>query len=126
LHPDHTLGIPAFIISNWVKGRTELQIYGPKGVRKIAYGALDIYAEGIAEHQRSGANHLGEIIMEVTDMHTSSRALGAIASEAQPKLLVLTHQMMFSGTEPADVIGEIREAGFMGDVVYANDMDVFE
>ena len=210
LHPDHTLGIPAFIISNWVKGRTELlQIYGPKGIRKLVYGVLDSYAAGIAEHQRSGANALGEILLEVTEheagliytdervsveafrvqhgeletyglkfvtsdkvivfssdtcpvpilvekargcdilvhevcceagtvdlppswhhyfstMHTMGRALGEIASEAEPKLLVLTHQMMYGGTQEADVLREIREGGFTGNVVYANDMDVFE
>ncbi|MGB0387343.1 MAG: MBL fold metallo-hydrolase [Ardenticatenaceae bacterium] len=210
LHPDHTLGIPAFIISNWVKGRTEpLQIYGPKGIRKIAFGALDMFAEGIAEHRRSGANPLGDIPLEVTEyeegiiysdervsveafsvqhggleayglkfvtpdkvvvfsgdtcpvplltekargcdilvhgvyceagmidlppswahyfstMHTAGRALGAIANEAQPKLLLLTHQIMFGGTQAADVLREIREGGFTGEVVYANDMDVFE
>ena len=45
---------------------------------------------------------------------------------AQPKLLLLTHQMMFGGTQPSDVLHEIREGGFTGNVVYANDMDVFE
>lgn len=210
LHPDHTLGIPAFIISNWVKGRTEpLKIFGPKGISKIANGCLEMFAEGIAEHQSSGANPLGEIPLEVTEheeghiysddriaveafrvhhgglesyglkfitpdksvvfsgdtcalpimaemarscdvlvhgvfceaglanlppswpdyfstMHTSGRALGAIAKEAQPKLLVLTHQVMMDGVEAADVLSEIREGGFTGDVVYANDMDVFD
>ncbi|MFT5194097.1 MAG: ribonuclease BN (tRNA processing enzyme) [Cellvibrionaceae bacterium] len=210
LHPDHTLGIPAFIISNWVKGRTEtLQIYGPKGIAKIAKGTLDMFAEGIEEHKQSGSNPLGEIALEVIEhedgiiytdervsveafrvdhggletyglkfvtpdkvvvfsadtcalpimaemakgcdmlvhsaycqaglkklppswdhyfatMHTSGKALGAIANQAQPKLLVLTHQIMFNGMEPADLIKEVREGGFTGKVVYANDMDVFE
>ena len=68
LHPDHTLGIPAFIISNWVKGRTEpLRIFGPKGVAKIAYGALDMFAEGIEEHRRSGANPVGDILLTVSE-----------------------------------------------------------
>ena len=199
LHPDHTLGIPAFIISNWVKGRKKpLQIYGPKGIRKIAYGTLDMFAIGIAEHRRSGANLLGEIALEVVEyqagliytdervsveafrvehgnletyglkfmtadksfvfsadtqpvpimaekakgcdvlvhsvycqsglttlppswdqyfstMHTSGRALGAIAAKAQPKRLVLTHQIMYEGAEPTDVIREIREGGFAGE-----------
>lgn len=210
LHPDHTLGIPAFIISNWVKGRTEtLKIYGPKGISKIAYGALDMFAEGIAEHRRSGANPLGDIPLEVTEheagiiytdervsveafrvhhgsletyglkfvtpdkvvvfssdtspvpimvdkargcdvlvhsayceaglvgkppswphyfstMHTSGRALGMLAKEAQPKRVVLTHQIMFGNAEPEDLLREIREGGFTGEVVYANDMDVFD
>ncbi len=59
-------------------------------------------------------------------MHTSGQALGKIAAEAQPQLLVLTHQIMFGNTQEADVLREIREGGFMGEVVYANDMDVIE
>lgn len=210
LHPDHTLGIPDFIIGNWVKGRKEtLKIFGPKGVSKIVYGTLDMFADGIAEHRNSGANPLGDILLEVTEheegliysddlvsveafrvqhggletyglkfitpdktvvfsadtralpimvekardcdvlvhsvfcesglvnlppswpgyfstMHTSGRSLGAIAKEAQPKLLLLSHQSMFGDSQEEDVIREIREGGFEGDVVYANDMDVFE
>ncbi|MEM7536148.1 MAG: MBL fold metallo-hydrolase [Chloroflexota bacterium] len=210
LHPDHTLGIPAFIISNWVKGRSEtLRIFGPKGIGKIAHGSLDMFAEGIAEHQRSGSIPLGDISLEVVEhkdgiiytdervsveafpvdhggletyglkfvtpdkvvvfsadtiavpimaekakecdalvhsvycqsgltelppswdayfstMHTSARALGAIAAEAQPKLLVFTHQIIYKGVGPDDVFREIREGGFTGEVAYANDMDVFE
>lgn len=210
LHPDHTLGIPAFIIGNWIKGRTEpVQIYGPQGISKIAYGTLDMFAAGIAEHQKSGANPLGEIALEVTEheegviynddlvtveafrvqhggletyglkfvtadhsivfssdtaalpimaekahncdvlvhsaycqtgmdalppswdgyfssMHTPGRALGKIAAKAEPKRLVLTHQMIYGGAQPADLIREIREGGYNGEIAYANDMDLFE
>lgn len=209
LHPDHTLGIPAFIISNWVKGRKELKIFGPKGVGKIAYGALDMFAEGIAEHMDGGANVLDDIQLEVTEheagviytdelvsveafpvkhggletyglkfvtpdkvvvfsadtaavpimeemargcdalvhsvfaeaglenlgaswpayfsrMHTSARALGAIAKAAQPKVLVLNHQMTYGGGKTADILNEIREGGFTGKTIYANDMDIIE
>ncbi|MEM7800575.1 MAG: MBL fold metallo-hydrolase [Chloroflexota bacterium] len=210
LHPDHTLGIPAFIISNWIKGRAKpLQVYGPKGIEKIVFGTLDMFAEGIAEHKQHGANALEDIRLEVTGieegeiyadervtveafpvehgtletyglkfvtpdktvvfsadtapvpimvekakgcdmlvhsvyceagvngmppswqayfslMHTSAPALGKIANEAQPKLLVLTHQMEYAGTTKEDLIQEIRDGGFTGEIAYANDMDVFE
>ena len=55
--------------------------------------------------------------------HTSSRQLGAIASRAQPRLLVLYHQLMWSSSED-DLLKEVR-AAFSGNVVSAKDLDVF-
>lgn len=56
--------------------------------------------------------------------HTSSRELAALAQKAQPKLLVLYHQLLWGAT-PEDVLQEIREAGYLGKVVFGNDLDVF-
>jgi ribonuclease BN (tRNA processing enzyme) len=55
--------------------------------------------------------------------HTSARELGAIASRAQPALLVLYHQLMWSSTEEA-LLEEVRSA-YDGKVVSAHDLDVF-
>lgn len=210
LHADHTTGLPALIIGDWMKGRVApLRIYGPKGTRKLAAGILDIYAIGIDEHQYRGTRELPDIVLQTTEItegiiyedklvtveaflvqhgqlevyglkfvtpdkvvvfssdtcalpimvekakgcdilvheayceagmaaipqrwqdyfatvHTSGHALGKIAQEAQPKLLVLTHQIMFGGTEPAELIREIRGGGFTGEIAYGNDLDMFE
>jgi len=56
--------------------------------------------------------------------HTSSRELAEIALKAQPKLLVLYHQLLWGAT-PEDVLAEIRAAGYQGKVVFGNDLDVF-
>jgi len=55
--------------------------------------------------------------------HTSGVQLGELAARARPKLLVLTHQLLWGATEE-QLLEEIR-ANFDGEVVYANDLDVF-
>jgi len=55
--------------------------------------------------------------------HTSGPALGRIASQANPKLLVLTHQLLWGAT-PEELLAEVR-SGFSGPIVYGKDLDVF-
>lgn len=55
--------------------------------------------------------------------HTSAPDLGRIAARARPGLLVLYHQLLWSGTE-GDVLADIR-AGFSGRVVFGNDLEVY-
>ena len=55
--------------------------------------------------------------------HTSAPDLGRIAARARPGLLVLYHQLLWSGTEQ-DVLADIRRS-FTGRVVYGNDLDVY-
>jgi ribonuclease BN (tRNA processing enzyme) len=55
--------------------------------------------------------------------HTSARQLGAIAARAQPELLVLYHQLIWSSTEE-ELLKEVRSA-YDGKVVSAHDLDVF-
>jgi ribonuclease BN (tRNA processing enzyme) len=55
--------------------------------------------------------------------HTSSRQLGEIASRAQPGLLVLYHQLLWTATEE-ELLKEVRSV-YKGKVVSAHDLDVF-
>jgi ribonuclease BN (tRNA processing enzyme) len=55
--------------------------------------------------------------------HTSTRELGAIASRAQPRLLVLYHQLIWNSTED-QLLAEVRSA-YEGNVVSAHDLDIF-
>lgn len=55
--------------------------------------------------------------------HTSGYELGELASRARPKLLVLTHQLLWGAT-PEELLVEVRSR-FSGEVVYGNDLDVF-
>jgi ribonuclease BN (tRNA processing enzyme) len=55
--------------------------------------------------------------------HTSTRQLGAIATRAQPGLLVLYHQLIWSSTEE-DLLKEVQSA-YNGKVVSAHDLDVY-
>jgi len=56
--------------------------------------------------------------------HTSTVELAELVQRAQPKLLVLYHQLYW-GTDDAGLLREIREAGYTGDVVSASDLDIF-
>jgi ribonuclease BN (tRNA processing enzyme) len=55
--------------------------------------------------------------------HTSSRQLGAIAAKAQPGVLVLYHQLIWSSTDD-ELLKEIGSV-YDGKVVSAKDLDVF-
>jgi len=62
--------------------------------------------------------------------HTTTTELADIAREAKPKLLVLYHQLYEIGDAAtdadADLVAEIRAAGYDGEIVSAKDFDVFE
>jgi len=58
-------------------------------------------------------------------VHTSGVELAQIASQVNPGLLVLNHQMIFGGLTDADLIQEIRDAGYTGELVSGKDLDVF-
>jgi len=55
--------------------------------------------------------------------HTLGHELAELAAEAQPGLLVLTHQL-FQGVSDTDLLREVRE-GYSGPVVSAKDLDIF-
>jgi ribonuclease BN (tRNA processing enzyme) len=55
--------------------------------------------------------------------HTSAPDLGRLAARARPTLLVLYHQLLWTGTEQ-DVLADIRR-NFHGRVVYGNDLEVY-
>jgi len=55
--------------------------------------------------------------------HTSGPELGRLAAEAEPGLLVLTHQLLWGAT-PDELLAEVRSE-FSGAVVYVKDLVVF-
>jgi ribonuclease Z len=55
--------------------------------------------------------------------HTNTRELGALATRARPRLLILYHQV-FMGKRPADLVRQVA-ATFRGPVMSARDLDVY-
>jgi ribonuclease BN (tRNA processing enzyme) len=55
--------------------------------------------------------------------HTSAVQLGQLAARARPKLLVLTHTLLW-GSTPDELVAEVK-SGFDGNVVYGQDLDVY-
>jgi ribonuclease BN (tRNA processing enzyme) len=58
------------------------------------------------------------------DAHTSATELAALASKARPKLLLLTHLMLWGAATVDDLLGEIR-AGYAGMVIAGKDLGVY-
>ena len=58
-----------------------------------------------------------------SNAHTSATQLGDIATRAQPKLLILYHQLFFGSTEEK-LLSEVRSR-FSGRVVSAHDLEVY-
>jgi len=209
LHSDHTLGLPDLMLSPWVLDRTApLEIYGPKGIERMAKHILDAYREDIqirlhggepsnktgykanahairpgvvyrdenvkvtgfrVPHGKwpeaygyrfdtadrsiviSGDTTFSEAVAQVCNgcdvlihevisstglakrkpewqnyhnaYHTSSKDLGAVATKARPKLLILYHQL-FSGVSEEALLAEVR-AVYAGKVVSARDLEVY-
>jgi ribonuclease BN (tRNA processing enzyme) len=56
--------------------------------------------------------------------HTSAPDLGRLASRARPKLLILTHQLLWGAT-PEELLDEVQST-FSGPVVYGRDLQVYD
>ena len=78
-------------------------------------------------HEAYSAAMLGEATPSMkayhSRHHTSGIELGKIAAAAKPKLLVLTHELLWGATE-ASLVGEIRQ-NWDGEIAFGNDMDVY-
>lgn len=55
--------------------------------------------------------------------HTSSEQLSSIAVKVKPKLLILTHEILFGSTKEG-MLKEVK-SHYDGEVVYGNDLDIF-
>jgi ribonuclease Z len=47
LHSDHTAGYPDLILTPWVMGRTELDVYGPAGLEEMTKHVLEAWRQDI-------------------------------------------------------------------------------
>lgn len=58
-------------------------------------------------------------------VHTSAKEVGKIAAQVKPGLLILNHQMYLGGTTDEELLQEIRDGGYTGEVVSGKDLQVF-
>lgn len=142
IYEDDLVSVEAFAVDH-----AGLETYGLKFVtpdKTIVFSADTIYLPKVAEmakgcdilvHECFAAKAVVGMNEKFVDyfygVHSSAEQVGKIAHSAQPKLLVLNHQMHFNDIShndvtPDDFIREVREGGFEGEVVYGRDLDVFE
>ena len=78
-------------------------------------------------YSQAGFNQLGPAGKAYfSSFHMSASQLAHTAELAHPRLLVLYHQMLLAGSDPdAELVKEIRDAGYTGPIVSARDLDAF-
>jgi ribonuclease BN (tRNA processing enzyme) len=67
LHSDHTAGYPDLMLTPWVFGRTELDVYGPKGTEEMTEHLRAAYREDI-EIRTKGIEHRQPLIVRAHDV----------------------------------------------------------
>lgn len=66
LHSDHTAGYPDLILTPWVFGRKELDVYGPEGTKEMTDDILAAYHRDI-ENRTQGLEHAPPLVVRAHD-----------------------------------------------------------
>lgn len=67
LHSDHTAGYPDLILSPWIFGRRQLDVYGPEGTEEMTQHILAAYRRDI-EIRTTGLEHRGPLVVHAHDV----------------------------------------------------------
>ena len=67
LHSDHTAGYPDLILTPWVMGRTELDVYGPEGLEEMTKHVLEAWRQDI-EIRTTGLEQRHALVVRAHDV----------------------------------------------------------
>lgn len=67
LHSDHTAGYPDLILTPWVMGRSELNVYGPEGTEEMTKHVLEAWRRDI-EIRTKGMEHRSSLVVHAHDV----------------------------------------------------------
>jgi len=67
LHSDHTAGYPDLILTPWVMGRTELDVYGPEGLEEMTKHVLEAWRRDI-EIRTAGLEQRHALVVRAHDV----------------------------------------------------------
>lgn len=67
LHSDHTAGYPDLMLTPWIFGRTELDVYGPEGTEEMTEHLRAAYRQDI-EIRTKGMEHRQPLIVRAHDV----------------------------------------------------------
>jgi len=67
LHSDHTAGYPDLILTPWVMGRTELDVYGPEGLEEMTKHVLEAWRQDI-EIRTKGLEQRQALVVRAHDV----------------------------------------------------------
>lgn len=67
LHSDHTAGYPDLILTPWIFGRKQLDVYGPEGTEEMTHYLLAAYRRDI-ENRTQGMEHAPALVVKAHDV----------------------------------------------------------
>ena len=67
LHSDHTAGYPDLLLTPWVFGRKQLDVYGPEGTEEMTRHLLMAYRRDI-ENRTRGLEHAESLVVHAHDI----------------------------------------------------------
>jgi ribonuclease Z len=130
LHSDHTAGLPDLFNTSWQFGRktVPLELYGPKGTKKLANAMLDFFAEDIhlrrdllEKHPAAGATIRTHIVREGVVYDDGKVKIIAFPVDHRPVASAFGYRFE-SGGQSIVISGDTRPTENL--VRYAKDADV--
>lgn len=67
LHSDHTAGYPDLMLTPWVFGRKELDVYGPEGTEEMTRHLIAAYRQDI-DNRTKGMEHAPPLVVRAHDV----------------------------------------------------------
>src|SRR6202171_1135959 len=67
LHSDHTAGYPDLILTPWIQGRSELNVYGPEGIEEMTQHVLEAWKRDI-EIRLTGLEQRAALVVHAHDV----------------------------------------------------------
>lgn len=116
LHSDHTAGLPDLFNTSWQFGRktAPLQLYGPKGTKKLADAMLDFFAEDIhlrrdvlEKHPAAGATIRTHVVKEGAVYDDGKVKITAFAVDHRPVINAFGYRFE-SGGKSVVISGDTR------------------
>lgn len=130
LHSDHTAGLPDLFNTSWQFGRktVPLELYGPRGTKKLANAMLEFFAEDIhlrrdllEKHPAAGATIRTHIVREGVIYDDGKVKITAFAVDHRPVVNAFGYRFE-SGGRTIVISGDTRPNDNL--VRYAKDADV--
>jgi ribonuclease Z len=116
LHSDHTAGLPDLFTTSWQFGRktVPLELYGPRGTKKLADAMLDFFAEDIhlrrdllEKHPAAGATIRTHIVREGVVYDDGNVKITAFAVDHRPVVNAFGYRFE-SGGRTVVISGDTR------------------
>jgi ribonuclease Z len=130
LHSDHTAGLPDLFNTSWQFGRktVPLELYGPRGTKKLANAMLDFFAEDIhwrrdvlEKHPAAGATIRTHIVREGIVYDDGKVKITAFPVDHRPVVNAFGYRFE-SGGQTVVISGDTRPTENL--VKYAKNADI--